>query len=77
MNGLEMMLKGMGLDPKAMMAQAEQVMQAVVTVGKKLTVIDERLARIEAALNIVPADKGQAETKQLSAPEQSNSRSLQ
>lgn len=54
MNGMEMMivniLNGLGLDPQDLMAKANNL---ISNVENKLEKFDERLGRIEKALNIV------------------------
>lgn len=66
MNGIEMMivniLNGIGIDPQEIMAKANNL---IVNVEDKLEKFDQRLARIEKALNIV-SDK---EQKQISTAE--------
>lgn len=49
------MLKSFGIDPKEIIAQAEQFRVAVQSLGAKLNSIDNRLARIERELKIEPA----------------------
>lgn len=66
MNGLEMMLvnvlQGIGIDPQELMAKATNLINSVET---KLNLFDERLSRIETALNIV----SDAEQKQIATAE--------
>lgn len=54
MNGMEMMivniLQGMGIDTNDLMSKANNL---ITNVESKLNKFDERLARIEKALNIV------------------------
>lgn len=63
MNGIEMMivniLNGIGIDPQEVMAKANNL---IVNVEDKLEKFDQRLMRIEKALNIV----SEQEQKQIS-----------
>lgn len=66
MNGVEMMivniLQGIGLDPQDLMAKANNL---ITSVEDKLNKFDDRLGRIEQALNIVP----ESEQKQITTAE--------
>lgn len=63
MNGIEMMivniLNGIGIDPQELMGKANNL---ISNVEDKLEKFDNRLARIEQALNIIP----EHEQKQIS-----------
>lgn len=49
--GMEMMLKSFGLDPAEIKRGAEDIKAMVADIHAKFVSIDERLARIEAAVS--------------------------
>lgn len=63
MNGIEMMivniLNGIGIDPQEIMSKANNL---ISNVENKLNSFDERLHRIEKALNIIPQSEQTALT---------------
>jgi hypothetical protein len=58
MNGMEMMLKSMGLDPVQLKEQAEGVGKLVETIANKLNEIDARLVALDAKVSALLAVTG-------------------
>ena len=78
MNGIEMMivniLNGIGIDPQEIMTKANNL---IVNVEDKLEKFDQRLSRIEKALNIVSEqDQKQISTAQTIAQDEAVAEAL-